>query len=286
MVNMNIAVTGGKGGTGKSTVATALAVELAKKHRVLLADVDVDCPDDHLLLSVSLEQAKKVEKPFPFVNKEKCVSCGKCSEACRANAIVQVKNKPPIIVEEVCTGCMACQIVCPVNAITRQKRLMGVIKTGKNHGVELVTGEMIPGERESVAVVNGVKKSVQEKQQDYDFIIFDTAAGSHCPVISAIDGCTVALAVTEPTPLGVHDLNVILNVTRELGVKAKTVLNKAGIADDSEIKRTANEHDAQVIAELPYSKKILEKYSRGEPVEHDAIKKIAVFIESLKEESK
>ncbi|MCD4740613.1 ATP-binding protein [archaeon] len=280
---MRIAITGGKGGTGKSTIATAIAVKLAQKNKVLLVDADVDCPDDHLLLSITLEKTGNVEKPFPLIDKNKCISCGKCSKVCKPNALVHITGKPSLLAEALCTGCMACQIVCPVEAITRAKRHMGKIKEGKGHGLDLLTGEMEPNEKESAAIVTDLKKIIQEKEADYDFVIIDTAAGSHCPVIIAILDCDLALAVTEPTPLGAHDLKVILETMKAIKVNGKIILNKAGIADHAEIKRIAEKYEIQLIAEIPYSKEIINKYSKGEPIEHDSINKVTDFLETIME---
>jgi MinD superfamily P-loop ATPase len=114
---MKIAVTGGKGGTGKSTIATALAIELSQKGRVLLVDADVDCPNDHLILNIEREKVRDIFQPIPKINKKKCKKCGKCSEVCRENAIFQIKGEYPLVISDQCIGCSACMIACPFGAI-------------------------------------------------------------------------------------------------------------------------------------------------------------------------
>jgi len=276
---MKIAVTGGKGGTGKSTVATALAVELAKKNKVLLLDADVDCPNDDIILSINTKKVKDVETMIPEFDKDKCIKCGRCSQVCRENAIVFVKGRYPFLVPDQCTGCKACKIACPVNAISEKKQTIGEILSGKRGNITLVTGKMKPGIEESSLVVNAAKKYVKQKEKNYDYIIIDTAAGTHCPVIAALLGVDLGIAVTEPTPLGNHDVSLILELMKKLNVKSKVLLNRSDIASKKEIEETAKSFRTEIIAEIPYSKEIQEAYSKGVPIEHEAIKKIARGLE-------
>lgn len=272
---MRIAVTGGKGGTGKSTIATALAVELSKKYKVLLMDLDVDCPDDHIILSVKRKKAKDVTHYIPVLDKKKCIKCGRCSEVCKENAVVHVKDKHPMFVLDQCIGCTACMIACPVGAIGKRKLVAGHVYTGEG-AVDFISGELTPTQKEGSPIVNAVKKFAAPKEKNYDFVILDTAAGTHCPVISAIMGCDLALAVTEPTPLGAHTLDLILKVAKELEVPCHVVLNRAGIADESIL----GEHE--IFARIPYSKDIAMAYARGEPVKHKSISQLAKKLEEMK----
>jgi len=143
---MKIAVTGGKGGTGKSMVATSLAVEFARNKKTILVDADVECPNDHLLLSVQRKKHAIVYQPIPKWDMDKCTKCGKCAEVCRQEAIVFVKGKYPAFVKEMCNGCRACVISCPYGAISETKKDLGIVYTGKNYGVLLVSGELKIGE--------------------------------------------------------------------------------------------------------------------------------------------
>ncbi|MFH1237440.1 MAG: 4Fe-4S binding protein, partial [Candidatus Aenigmatarchaeota archaeon] len=139
---MKIAVTGGKGGTGKSMVATSLAVEFAREKRTLLVDADAECPNDHLLLSVRIKKYSTVYQPIPKWDFSKCKVCGECAKVCKQNAIVFVKGKFPAFVKDICIGCKACIVACKYGAISETKKEIGIIYTGKNYGVNLVSGEL------------------------------------------------------------------------------------------------------------------------------------------------
>ncbi|MCK4883891.1 MAG: 4Fe-4S binding protein [Candidatus Diapherotrites archaeon] len=143
-MKMIIGITGGKGGTGKSTVATALAFELAKEHKVLLVDADVDCPNDHLLLNIKRDFHSTVEQRIPKWDPDKCTKCGLCGTVCKTNAIVSIKDKNPLFIQSQCNGCGACVLTCPVNAIGWSKKEIGTVFTGSNYGIDLLSGELKP----------------------------------------------------------------------------------------------------------------------------------------------
>lgn len=279
---MRIAVTGGKGGTGKSMVATALAVELAKNHKVLLADLDVDCPDDHLLLSIERRREKDVMLEVPELIEEKCIKCGKCAEVCRENAVLFQKEKGPSFMLEQCTACTACMIACPVGAIGRKSIRAGKIYLGSGYGLDFISGELEPGQKESSPVVNATKEVIARKEDNYDFIIVDTAAGTHCSVIAAVRGCSVALPVAEPTPMGSHDLNLILELLHELKIPAEGVLNKEGIGNRKLAEDVFEEHHVEICSIIPYKREIAELYSRGIPIEDESIKALAKKVQGWK----
>jgi len=275
---MRIGITGGKGGTGKSTIATALAYELAKKNKVLLIDADVDCPNDHIILPINRDKVKDVKQVIPKFDLSKCRKCGKCGEACRFNAIAAVKGKIPIFVECPCNGCQACIIACPNNAIKKGERIVGEIFKGKKGDLTLVSAQIIPNYAGSAFVVGKEKEFAKKTEKDYDHIITDTSPGAHCNVIEALQDCDLPIAVTEPTPLGVHDLDLILKLVQVLNKKAKIVLNRSDIGDKDLIKRIAKKYNTEIITEIPYSKKLIEQYSSGKPVKiklvDDIIRKI------------
>lgn len=271
---MKIAITGGKGGTGKSTIATSLAVELSNYGDVLLVDGDVDCPNDHLILDIELIKAEEVKNMVPLFDHDICTKCGRCSEVCKENAIVQVRNEYPMLVEEQCTGCQSCKFACPVGAISSSKQTIGKIY-GTNDEIDLISGEMKPGIEESSLVVNAMKEYIEGLKTEHDYVIFDTAAGTHCPVISALKDVDLGIAVTEPTPLGGHDLELILELMNKLDIESKIVINRSDIAKKERVEKIAEKTEVPIIAEIPYSKEIERNYSEGEPIKHESIERIA-----------
>jgi len=272
---MKIAVTGGKGGTGKSTIATALASELSSTGKVLLLDMDVDCPNDNLILGIRQKKVGDVENMIPKFDFEKCIKCGRCSRVCREHAIVFVPGKNPVLIPEQCTGCGACRIACPAGAISESKQSIGEIFSGKKGNITLVSGSMKPGVEESSLIVNAVKRYAKRMEKGHDHVVIDTAAGTHCPVIAALLDVKLGLAVTEPTPLGAHDLGLILELMKELGIGSRIILNRSDIADKKIIHDIARKLDVPLLAEIPYSKDIAKNYSAGRAIEHPAIKRIA-----------
>jgi MinD superfamily P-loop ATPase len=272
---MRIGITGGKGGIGKSTVATALAVELAKSKKILLLDADVDCPNDHIILSIKRKKEEGVFQSIPKWDFNKCIKCGKCADVCKQSAIIRVKEKFPVFFPEMCIGCNACSIICPTGAITKDKKQIGTIYSGKAHGIDLITGEMAIGYEESSPIVNAEKKFVLEQKKIYDYIIVDTGAGAHCNVISALIDCDLALAVTEPTPLGAYDLKLILELSKLLKIPVKVIINKSNLGDKKLIKNLIKDYKTEIIAEIPYKKEIFEQFSKGEPIKNEVITKIA-----------
>ncbi len=274
-----IAVTGGKGGTGKSTVATALAVLLGKKHKVLLVDADVDCPNDHLLLGIERKPLKKVFQRVPKWDFAKCAKCGKCAEACKTHAIFALKGKQPVFLPQQCNGCGACTLACPQKAIGWTKKEIGTVFKGEGHGIDFLSGELKVNEPVSEFVVASLKEEAKKIEKGYDFVLFDTAAGTHCDVISALENADLALAVTEPTPLGEHDLELIAGLLKRLGIPFEIVLNRFEEGREALIESLAERHGKKIAAKIPYSKKIMEKYSEGIPVKHKSIEKIAGLVE-------
>jgi len=274
-----IGITGGKGGTGKSTVATALAFELGKNKKVLLVDADVDCPNDHLLLSIERKVLKDVEQRIPKWNLIKCTKCGLCGSVCKSNAIVSIYGQTPIFFKEQCNGCGACKFKCPTNTIGWNKKTIGRIFKGKNYGINFLSGELKSNEPVSEFVVNALNEFIKTKKDEYDYIIIDTAAGTHCPVIAALEMCDYVFTVTEPTPLGKHDLEIILQLLKKLNINSNVVLNRSDIGNKELIRTLAKEYNSAIICEIPYSKEIVDNYSKGIPIVN---KKLLELIEVIK----
>lgn len=266
-----IAITGGKGGTGKTTVAVNLAITL-KMHRkrIMLVDLDVDGPNDAVLLGKNLEDGEEITFFKPRINTEKCIKCGRCAEVCPENSLVYVKGQLPTFFEDLCSGCAACQLVCPVNAIEDDHKVLGKIYVSEVDGIRLVSGELKPTETRSPLVVFKTKMKAYEiaKNENFDAILIDTAPGVHNPVVRALHGADFTLAVTEPTPLGAYDLGRILDLAQILNIPISVVLNRADIGGEFKkiIYDICKEYGVKIVSEIPFDEKLIEAYVRGIPV--------------------
>jgi len=262
---MKVTVTGGKGGTGKSTVATNLALLLAKRHKVVFVDADVECPNDYILLSSNLEKEEKVYLFKPKFDYSKCTKCGICVENCAENALLQFKEGYPFLMPSLCSGCRTCQLVCPEEgAILDDERLVGyTYHTKVSENLDLLTGMLEEGEERSYPTVLAVRKRAMEIPADIH--LFDTMPGTGNHVAAAIEDSDIVITVTEPTPLGRHDLEMILKLLKKLKIKAWIVVNRSDMGEVSH-EDLLEKYDAEIIAEIPIMDEILKSYVSGVPV--------------------
>jgi len=254
---MVISVASGKGGTGKTLVATSLALSLKDHHKVQLLDCDVEEPNANILLRVPISHSHLVRIPIPKVDEAKCTYCGKCAEVCAYNAIAVLKNKV-LVFPELCHGCGACSYLCPESAITEEGREAGVVERGSSRNLELVQGRLNVGEARATPVISEVKKHIDPA----NIVIIDVSPGTSCPVIEAVKGSDFCLLVTEPTPFGLNDLTLAVEVTRELGIPCGVVINRDGVGD-GKADRYCQEQGVPVLLKIPLDRKIAILYSKG-----------------------
>ncbi|MCD6567527.1 MAG: ATP-binding protein [Dehalococcoidia bacterium] len=257
---MILSIASGKGGTGKTLLATNLALALSSKARVQLLDCDVEEPNDNLFLRLPVSYSQFVYIPIPKVDETKCNYCGKCSEVCVYNAIAVLPQKV-LVFPELCHGCGACSYLCPEVAIVEEGKPVGVVEKGSLGNLELVQGKLNVGEVMAPPIIRAVKKYIDAKSE----IIIDVSPGTSCPVVEAVEGSDFCLLVTEPTPFGLNDLSLAVEVTKEIGVPCGVVINRAGMAE-GETERYCREHDVPILLKIPLDREIAVLYSKGIPL--------------------
>jgi MinD superfamily P-loop ATPase len=255
---MVISVASGKGGTGKTTVATNMALSL--QHNVELLDCDVEEPNAHLFLQPVIDKTEKVFTPIPQVDDSACSYCKKCSDICRFNAITVI-GKKVLVFPELCHSCGGCMEVCPENAISETGRELGEIEFGHRDDIAFVHGRMRVGEAMSPPLI----KKVRAAANPVGTTIIDAPPGTSCPVIAAMKGADFILLVTEPTSFGLHDLTLAVEAVKLLGIPSGLVINRADIGDRKVYDYAAREN-LPILMEIPFDRKIAEIYSKGKAI--------------------
>ncbi len=253
---MILAIASGKGGTGKTTVAVNLARVLGAS--VQLLDCDVEAPNAHLFLKGVRLKEEIVSIPIPQVDESLCDACGECGRFCQYHAIVSLKTAP-LVFPELCHGCGGCAMVCPRGAIREVDRRIGVVETLEADHVLLTKGCLDVG----VAMAPPLIQAVKSHRKDGITAILDAPPGTSCPVVATLRDSDFVVLVTEPTPFGLHDLKLAVDMVRELNIPFGVVVNRDGIGDN----RThlfCNEQNIPILLEIPDDRRIAEAYSRGE----------------------
>ena len=257
---MKVVVLSGKGGAGKTTVATNLAWVLSLQYKVFLIDADVEEPNVHLFLPVNYSFEEKVHIPKPRVNNDVCVKCGKCSEICQFGAINVFKNGV-MIFKSLCHGCGACALICPVNAIEEIPEDMGIVKRGDARcgSLKVGMGYLNVGEPSGVVLIKQLKKWMSDED---DVVILDAPPGTSCPVVETLRNTDFALIVAENSPFGLHDLKMVLEMVDEMNIKRGLILNKHTDTYEG-VEKYAVDNGIPILMRIPFDMEIASLYSRG-----------------------
>jgi MinD superfamily P-loop ATPase len=265
---VKITVASGKGGTGKTTVATSLALSLAidavNGDVPLFLDCDVEAPNAHLFLDPTFEHREDVNILIPEVDEATCTFCGNCAEVCPWHAIAVVAQKV-LVFPQLCHGCGSCTLACPEGAIREIPNPIGVTEAGSaREGIGFAQGVLNVGEPMAVPIIRQLKKRFPNQSTDHPIII-DASPGTTCPVVESMRGADFVLLGTEPTPFGLHDLRLAVQVTQELGIPAGVVINRDGVGDTG-VDDYCRETGLPVLMRIPLDQRIAQGIARGAPL--------------------
>jgi len=253
-----ISVASGKGGTGKTLVATSLALSIGDG--VQLVDCDVEEPNAHIFLKPVIDRQEAVAIPIPKVDERRCTFCGKCAEVCAYGAIAVLKSNV-LVFPELCHGCGACSYLCPEDAISEQDREIGIVEVGRSDGIEFAHGRLNVGEAMAPPIIRRVKEYIDRRKT----VIIDVPPGTSCPVVESVKGSDLCLLVTEPTPFGLNDLDLAVKMVRELNVPQAVVVNRTGIGGE-EVDDYCRKEGVPILLHIPLDTHIARLYSQGIPL--------------------
>jgi len=261
---MRIAIASGKGGTGKTLLATGLARVLTDSHKasVSLLDCDVEEPNDHLFLAVEVEQVETVSLPVPRIDAQRCKACGRCAQVCAFHALALVRDKV-LFFPQLCHSCGSCVLQCPEHAIAEVARPLGRLEFGRAGEIAFGQGVLEVGQAMATPLIRGLKERAAEHLPECALTLLDAPPGNACPVVETLRGADYAILVTEPTPFGLHDLQIAVELAgRELGIPIGVVVNRVGLGDRG-VEEYCEATDLQVLLRLPFDRRIAEAYACG-----------------------
>lgn len=258
---MQIAVASGKGGTGKTTIATSLALSLANQAKVRYFDCDVEAPNGHIFLKPVIDQISPAVILIPQIQTEKCTACGHCVEVCQFHALAKV-GKKILVFPQLCHGCGSCTWNCPENAIVEVPNPIGTLERGMaRENIAFLRGQLTISEPMATPIIRQLKKMEKPSKDFVD--IFDAPPGASCSVVETLQGVDFALLVTEPTPFGLHDLKQMIGIVRDMNIPAGLVINRDGIGDDS-LEELIQEEKLPILLRVPFNRLLAEKLAAGQ----------------------
>ncbi|MGB9668872.1 MAG: ATP-binding protein [Anaerolineales bacterium] len=258
---IKVAVASGKGGTGKTTIATSLALSLSQNisDSILFLDCDVEAPNAHLFLRPQFEAERPVEILIPEVDEAACTHCGKCAEVCQFQAIA-VLGKKTLVFPQLCHGCGSCTLVCPTQAIHEVPKQIGILQQGTSANMRFARGVMNIGEPMAVPIIRQLKKWVSPLKPQVTIV--DSPPGTSCPVVESIRSNNFLILVTEPTPFGLHDLRLAYSVAQDLQIPAGVVINRDNGAF-KELEDFCESENIPILMRIPFQREIAEGISQG-----------------------
>ncbi len=256
---ISLSILSGKGGTGKTTLAVNLALAL---DNVQLLDADVEEPNDYLFISPEIEskETESVMRLIPEVNDDKCTACRKCVDFCEYNALAMMLDNV-LVFEEVCHSCGGCKIVCPEDAITEKEKELGKLRHDSLPDLDFWQGELNTKEEKAVPVIEKLKTKTDRNKK----VIVDSPPGTTCPTIEAITDTDFTIVVTEPSPFGLHDLKMVIEMLNDISQPFAVVINRAEADSDYLIEDYCQAEEIKVLLKIPFSRQIAELYSEGIP---------------------
>ncbi len=277
---MKIAIASGKGGTGKTTLATNLALLINKNKSLVFADLDVEEPNSKIFLNPIIDNSRDISLLFPQINKEQCAFCGKCSDACQFNALAILKNDY-IFFPELCHSCGRCFLVCPHNAIIEKQSKIGIRLKGKKKNIQYYEGLLDEGKVQTKSMIAIIKKEMASNQLE----IRDCPPGTTCPMVECVKDANYVILVTEPTPFGLNDLSIAADSVKKMEIPLGVVINKS-CENDIIIERYCEKNNLNIIGKLPYSRVAATKIANGHllldtPKYKKALNKIINFFKKM-----
>ena len=255
---MIVSIASGKGGTGKTTVATNLAYVASQEGvRVTYVDCDVEEPNGAIFLKPEWAEERSVCSSVPQVDRDKCIGCGQCGEICQYSAILSV-NRTILTFPELCHGCGGCWLVCPEGAITEGEREIGQLRIGLVGDIQFAQGLLNIGHAMSPPLIKAVKAAAPAA----DLTLIDCPPGTSCPMVEAVRDSDYVILVTEPTPFGLNDLKLAVETVRTLGLPFGVLINRADTGD-RETKRYCRDEEISILSEIPDVREVAEAYSKG-----------------------
>jgi MinD superfamily P-loop ATPase len=259
---MKIAIASGKGGTGKTTLATNLACYLAEKEEVVLTDLDVEEPNSGLFIKGDLIKKEDKFKMIPEWLKDKCTLCGNCQEVCNFHAVIKLDSMI-MVFPELCHSCYACSELCPTSSLPMIPQKMGELRHYKNDKLTFVESRLDIGQEQAVPLISQTIEYIDKNFSNIIIKLYDSPPGTSCPVIEATKDSDFVILITEPTPFGLHDLKLAVETMKTLQKNYGVIVNRYGIGNDDVLKYCEGEN-IPVLAKLPNERRIAELYSRGE----------------------